>query len=730
MFKFILLLLALQYASATIAQNTFKAFIKDSTTHQILKGATAFVKGLKQVNTTDSNGVLMLKNIPNGNQIISISFVGYEAVAIDLNFPLIDSLQPLIIYLKAAHEELEQVIVSSTRTSRTIATTPTRIETIDLEEIDEKTNMRPANVSMILHESTGIQVQQTSATSGNASVRIQGLDGRYTQLLKDGYANFGNFASGLSILEIPPLDLKQVEIIKGPASTLYGAGAIAGVINFISKLPKEKGEYSFIINQSNIGQTNIGGFASKRNNKIGYTILAIGNVQKAYDVDRDDFSELPKSTDFTIHPKLFFYPNEKIAIIIGNSFTKGDRTGGDIRVINGNPDANHTYFETNNTIRNTTNIEYDVKLKGKNKLVAKTSYSYFNRNIGTPNYSFKGINHNSYTDISYSINPKNQTIIIGGNLIFDQFTEQQATSLFLRHFTTNTVGAFVQHTWDVSDKLKLETGLRSDLVHYSNQNYNTTELLILPRISVLYKFNNQWSSRFGGGLGYKTPTIFTEQTETIQYQNVLPLNNVTSEKSYGATADLNFKTKFNEDINFSINQLFFYTKITNATVLQQNLLGNYYFLNTNKPVTSFGVETNAKIIYKDDFKLFIGYTFTHAKADYLSGNQFLSLLPKSKLNLALVYEKEQDFKIGLEAYLTDNQYLTNGNTTPSFWEMGIMAEKTLGKLAIFINAENMTDVRQSRYKTVVNPPRNNPNFDEIWTHTEGRNFNAGLKLKL
>jgi outer membrane receptor for ferrienterochelin and colicins len=109
--------------------------------------------------------------------------------------------------------------------------------------------MRPANVSMLLHESTGMQVQQTSAVSGNASIRVQGLDGRYTQLLKDGYPNFGNFASGLSILEIPPLDLKQVEIIKGPASTLYGGGAIAGVVNFISKTPKEKGEYNFILNQ-------------------------------------------------------------------------------------------------------------------------------------------------------------------------------------------------------------------------------------------------------------------------------------------------------------------------------------------------------------------------------------------------------------------------------------------------------------------------------------------------
>ena len=188
------------------------------------------------------------------------SAVGYEEKQTKISIPYTSD--TLEIELESSEHEMEEVVVQSTRTSRTIANVPTRVETIELEEIDEKNSMRPANVAMLLHESTGIQVQQTSATSGNASIRIQGLDGRYTQLLKDGFANFGNFSSGLSVLEIPPLDLRQVEIIKGPASPLYGGGAIAGVVNFISKTPKTKPEYSFILNQSNIGQSNIGGFAS------------------------------------------------------------------------------------------------------------------------------------------------------------------------------------------------------------------------------------------------------------------------------------------------------------------------------------------------------------------------------------------------------------------------------------------------------------------------------------
>ncbi|MGB4774482.1 MAG: TonB-dependent receptor plug domain-containing protein [Daejeonella sp.] len=721
--------MAFLYTSTAFAQTGFKAIIKDSTLNQNLAGVTAIIKDLNLSAKSGTSGQVILQNIPDGKQTIIFSHIGYEKLELSFNFPLTDSLQALTIYLKAQEEELDEVIISSTRTSRTIGNTPTRVETIDFEEIDEKSNMKPANVSMILHESTGIQVQQTSATSGNASIRIQGLDGRYTQLLKDGYASFGNFASGLSILEIPPLDLKQVEIIKGPASTLYGAGAIAGVVNFISKNPKEKAEYSAIINQSNVGQTNIGGFAMQRNNKIGYSILALYNRQNTYDVDKDDFTELPKSDDFSLHPKLFFYPSEKATLIIGNSFSKGDRTGGDIEVIKERSDNDHTYFETNNTLRNTATLDLIQKLSDKNKLHAKTSFSYFNRKIGIPDYQFEGTSYNSYTDVSYVSNLQNQTIIIGGNFIYDQFSERQKTTVQLRDFASTAGGLYAQHTWDISEKLKVESGLRTDIVNYKNNSYKKTEVFLLPRISALFTFNSHFSSRIGGGLGYKTPTLFTEQTETLQYRDLLPLNKVSSERSYGGTADVNYTASITEDIYFSLNQLFFYTRISNSTVLQQDATQKYFFANTNKPVNSAGFETNMKLIFKEDFKLFGGYTFTNAKAEYLTGNQFLPQLPRNKINLALVYEKERNFKLGLEGYFTGNQYLYNGVQTPSFWEFGFMAEKTFGKISLFVNAENFTDIRQSRYKRVVNPPNNNPGFDDIWTHTEGRTFNGGIKLK-
>ena len=176
--------------------------------------------------------------------------------------------------------------------------------------------------------------------------------------------------------------------------------------------------------------------------------------------------------------------------------------------------------------------------------------------------------------------------------------------------------------------------------------------------------------------------------------------------------------------------MFFYTWIDKPLVLQGGGFPNYSFANAGKPVQSKGFETNAKFIYKHNFKLFLGYTFTDANAKYLTGNQFLPLVPKHKLNSALIYEKHEFLKLGLEGYYTSSQFLYNGFKTDDYWELGFMAEKLWEKFSVYINFENFTDTRQSRFKRVANDPHNNPTFDDIWTHTEGFVVNGGIKVKL
>ena len=248
--------------------------------------------------------------------------------------------------------------------------------------------MKPGDVRMLLSESTGIQTQQTSATSANATIRIQGLDGRYTQLLKDGFPLYSGFSGGLGIMQIPPLDLKQVEVIKGSSSTLYGGGAIAGLINFISKTPTEKREISFLVNGTSALGLDVSGFYSQKFKRIGLTVFASRNSNQAYDPAKNGFSAIPEFQRYTFNPRLFFYLNEKTTLNIGFNTSFENRLGGDMKYIKGEQDSLHTYFEKNETQRYATQLQFERKLNEQSKLVFKNSVSFFDRKITIPSYQF------------------------------------------------------------------------------------------------------------------------------------------------------------------------------------------------------------------------------------------------------------------------------------------------------------------------------------------------------
>ena len=182
-----------------IAQNTLKITVKDTLSSEPLIGVTAFIAQINKGAISNEQGVIYFDSLDSGVFSLNISHVGYVSKAYTFNFELSKELQQKIVYLHSQTEEMEEIILVSTRSSRTIADVPTRVEVIAGEELSEKGNMKPGDIRMLLNESTGIRTQQTSATSYNSSIRIQGLDGKYTQLLRDGFPLYSGFASGLSL---------------------------------------------------------------------------------------------------------------------------------------------------------------------------------------------------------------------------------------------------------------------------------------------------------------------------------------------------------------------------------------------------------------------------------------------------------------------------------------------------------------------------------------------------
>ncbi len=224
----------------------------------------------------------------------------------------------------------QEITVTTTRTEKRIGDEPLRVEVLDFAEVEEKTLMTPGDIAMMLNETSGLRVQVTSPSLGAANVRVQGLRGRYTQLLADGLPLYGGQSGSIGLLQIPPLDLGQVEVIKGVASALYGSSALGGVINLISRRPQRE-ERELLVNRTSRGGTDTMFWqAEPVKNGFGYTLLGGADFQNANDVDGDGWADLAGYRRGTIRPRLLWENGKGRSLFITIGAMTEDRKGGTI----------------------------------------------------------------------------------------------------------------------------------------------------------------------------------------------------------------------------------------------------------------------------------------------------------------------------------------------------------------------------------------------------------------
>ena len=705
------------------AQNTFTAILKDEASKQPLVYANAVVEGTKIGGSSNTEGRVVIKNIPNGKHTIIFSYVGYRKKEKTYRFPLKDN-QVITLYLEK-NELLKLVTVVSTRTNNRIENIPTRVEVLGNEEVVEETGINPGNISKLLSETSGINVQHTSAVSGNVNFRIQGLPGKYTQLLKDGFPSYGGFASGLSLLQIPPLDLKQVEIIKGSASTLYGADAIAGIVNLISKKPGDEPEFSFLMNQTTHNGRDISSFFSGKSGKYGFTLLTGYNTQKPKDISNNGFADIPKYNRAVLSPTFFvdFDKNNKLNIGITTSYE--NRIGGNMKALKYESDTSHSFYEENKTNYLSGKINYTHDFTKNKRFTFRSNIANYSRTIKTNTSLFSGEQLSLFSEASYLLKNKKHSWVSGVNFYLTRFVQQApSTKLFSINYSYKTVGIFTQDNWKLSKKLSLEPGIRYD--------YNLSQGgFLLPRLAILYRFSKNFSSRLSGGLGYKLPTPFTDESERTRYQYISFNSNLVAEKSMGTNLDFTFKTPLFDMFFLSFNQSFFMVQISNPIIANQDSLLNMkvYFENAHGNLLNKGMTSNLRLSM-DELVLYVDYTFVDARKQY-DQNKPLELTPNSRLTTTLAYEDEEEgWKMALEAFYIGKQHLELGKQSPDYWLLGASIQKTIGHFTLALNVENILNIRQTKYGNIVHGNRNNPMFSELYAPLDGIVGNIVLKFDL
>jgi outer membrane receptor for ferrienterochelin and colicin len=586
---------------------------------------------------------------------------------------------------------MEGVVVSTNRSTRTIQDIPTRIEIIAGEELVEKGNMRPGDIRMLLNEMTGITIRQESSFLGEAGIRMQGLDRRFTQVLKDGFPLYDGLSGGLGLLQTPPLDLERVDIIKGPASTLYGAGAVAGLVNLVSRRPGDDSEFRVLLNGTTAGGTDASILALIPG-RIGSSTYVQGGWQSLYDPSDEGFAAIPESSKLYVRQSLFAKPSASTDIQLTGTYSNDDRTGG-------------AMSPTGYRIRSESELKSAQAVMsaqlGAWRLQSRSSLSRYDRMQGPRDHQT-----NRFSELTASSTGDAQEIVLGAAVQDVAYGQSPEGS--------TTLSLFGNWTRELTSALTLEAGYRLDQVDpYGTQH--------LPRVSLMLSPSLNQTYRISGGMGYVLPTLYLDSRYIpSNYFNLTDIRNLDTERSLGGTADINIRSDW-----YNLNVMGFLTRVQNG--LEMNEIGlwimNFYTIfpvleNRSSAYQVQGVETNLKLDH-EPFALYLGHTFTDSDADLVSRHRF---------NSVLMIEEEDAWRIGLEAYYHGQQ-----NIGKPYVIAGIMADYRIGFATVFMNLENVFDVRQTRFERVYSTFAGTTVpisvMSPLYAPLDGRILNGGLRFE-
>jgi outer membrane receptor for ferrienterochelin and colicins len=688
-----------------------------ATIHVAVKAAAGPVAGaaVSMNNTstsTDQNGIATV-TVPLGKVEVAVSKQGFVPVKTSLSVDEARDWQ-ITVDLQPQQQAEEEVTVFATRTGTRIQDLPIRVEVLGQEEIDEKTMMTPGDIVMMLNEMGGLRVQSTSPSLGAASVRIQGMRGRYTAFLGDGLPLFGQQGGGLGLLQIPPVDLGQVEVIKGVSSALYGAGAMAGVVNLISRRPSKEPVHEILFNRSTRGATDTSLFlASQLTPRWGASFLGSGDWQQRKDIDHDGWADIAGYSRGVVRPRLFWDGGNGWTAFLTGGVTYENRDGGTLpgAVL---PAIGTPYTEALDTRR------YDI---GSNlQYVVKQRYvitARFSTSLQDHDHRFGDVRERDRHELLFSELTARGTFhrntwVVGAAAEREAYLPRDVPQFTYRY---TTPGVFAQDDFEITRWLSVSASARADF----QSRYGT---FLSPRVSALVRWHG-WTSRLSAGQGFFAPTPLTEETEAAGLTRLVIPKPLIAERGRSASFDISRKigpgyytvTLFDSSVSHPIN------------VERGNL---YQLVNLSEPTHNVGAEFLGTL-RKAAFSATLSYTYVLSRQFEFGERVDTPLTPRHSFGIVGMWEKEKAGRIGVESYYTGGQRLEDNpdrSESKPYVLFGFLAERPIGPFKLFVNIENLGNVRQTRWDSLLRPDRavDGRWTVDAWAPLDGRVLNAGVRL--
>ncbi len=614
--------------------------------------------------------------------------------------------------------ENDAIIVQGIRRPRRVQDQPVRVEVLPREEIEEKAIMRPGNIATLVNETGGVRVQITSPALGDANIQIQGLEGRYTQLLADNLPLFGGQASSLGLLQIPPTDLGQVEVIKGSVSALYGASALGGVINLISKRPGDAFEAEALFNvTSRNGQDFTSYLAGPVSSNVGLSLTTGAHRQSAQDIDGDGWADMPAFDRLVARPRLQFDGDDGSSVYLTLGAMTEDRVGGTL--LGSTVSDGTSFMQAQETDRFDAGLVISKPLSdsatvGVRGSVMHQDHIHLFGDVIEDDCHASLFGETSVTFID------DATSLVGG--VAYQSDRYRSETFPAFDYTYDVPGIFGQVEYEATFDLTLAASARIDFHSEFGTQFS-------PRFSALYRPGN-WTIRGSVSRGFFAPTPFVDEIQAAGLSRLEPLGELEAETAQTASLDFSYS-----DGPWEANATLFGANIENATRLEEIAPDRVQIVNIDGTTRVRGTELLLR--YKNDsFTVTGSYVFVDASEPDPSGigRSQVPLTPKHTAGLVAIWEDHGKARLGFEAYYTGKQELEDNpfrERSRPFFFLGLLGEVTRGKVSFFLNAENLLNIRQTRYDPLLLPQRaaSGEWTVDAWAPLEGFTLNGGIRLK-
>lgn len=678
---------------------------------QPIADAEVIVAGV--THRTDANGRVTIATPPGAIELTAVKegFVPVTAIVQVLS----GASQDVIVELHSQPTVEEEItVVGATRTDKRLEDQPMRVEVLDREEIEEKMLMTPGDIVMMLNEMGGMRVQATSPSLGAASVRIQGMRGRYTRVLSDGLPLFGD-VGGLGLLQIPPMDLGQVEVIKGVASALYGAGAMGGMVNLISRRPSDEAQREFLLNRSTRGATDAVSFLSGGLGRgWSASLLGGGHWQEINDVNGDAWADLPGYARGVVRPRFFWDGGNGRTFFATTGATYEDRDGGTVhdQVL---PATGEPYLEALETQRYDAGAVGQFLVKGRYVVTARAAFVQQRHDHQFGEILERDRHDTAFGEAAMRGSTGNQTWVAGVAMERDAYTPRDVPQFA---YTFTVPGVFAQYDVDLNPSLSLSSSGRVDF-------HNEYGTFFSPRVSALMR-SSRWTSRFSVGTGFFASTPLTEETEAAGLSRLTIVRPLQAERGLSGSFDLS-----RTDGPASYTLTLFASRIADPIHVDRS--DAYVLRNLNDDTTNVGLELLGTL-RRPPFAVTATYTYVRARETVDGIHEDVPLTPRHSGGLVGMWEVEDVGRVGLEWYYTGEQALEENpyrSISESYMVVGVLAERQFGRVRLFINGENLTGVRQTRWDPLLRPTRavDGRWTVDAWAPLEGRNINGGLRVR-